>query len=364
MSSNWPNWLPIRKDLATLTPYGAPQVDAKVRLNTNENPYSLSNELQESLTDAIKRELADLNRYPDRDATKLRTDLADSLNDETGLTLDSSWIWAANGSNEIIQSILLAFEGAALGFEPSYSMHPLITKVVGKKWLSIARTANYEVTKNEIELAIRADEAKIVFLTTPNNPTGNLTDISLIEMLAKGLMSRGALLVVDEAYAEFSSQASAITILHKYPNLLVSRTMSKAFAFAGARLGYLVADPKVIQAIELVRLPYHLSSLTQAAARAALANRGALQVDVKRLSESRDQLAKALSDMGLTVYASDANFILFGGFNQSAEKLWRDLLDKGVLIRDVGLAGKLRVTIGTEEENRAFLVALRQSVRG
>ena len=364
MSSNWPNWLPIRKDLATLTPYGAPQVDAKVRLNTNENPYSLSNELQESLTDAIKRELADLNRYPDRDATKLRTDLADSLNDETGLTLDSSWIWAANGSNEIIQSILLAFEGAALGFEPSYSMHPLITKVVGKKWLSIARTANYEVTKNEIELAIRADEAKIVFLTTPNNPTGNLTDISLIEMLAKGLMSRGALLVVDEAYAEFSSQASAITILHKYPNLLVSRTMSKAFAFAGARLGYLVADPKVIQAIELVRLPYHLSSLTQAAARAALANRGALQVDVKRLSESRDQLAKALSDMGLTVYASDANFILFGGFNQSAEKLWRDLLDKGVRIRDVGLAGKLRVTIGTEEENRAFLVALRQSVRG
>ena len=364
MSSNWPNWLPIRKDLATLTPYGAPQVDAKVRLNTNENPYSLSNELQESLTDAIKRELADLNRYPDRDATKLRTDLADSLNDETGLTLDSSWIWAANGSNEIIQSILLAFEGAALGFEPSYSMHPLITKVVGKKWLSIARTANYEVTKNEIELAIRADEAKIVFLTTPNNPTGNLTDISLIEMLAKGLMSRGALLVVDEAYAEFSSQASAITILHKYPNLLVSRTMSKAFAFAGARLGYLVADRKAIEAIELVRLPYHLSSLTQAAARAALANRGALQIDVKRLSESRDQLAKALSDMGLTVYASDANFILFGGFNQSAEKLWRDLLDKGVLIRDVGLAGKLRVTIGTEEENRAFLVALRQSVRG
>lgn len=364
MSSNWPNWLPIRKDLATLTPYGAPQVDAKVRLNTNENPYSLSNELQASLTDAIKRELADLNRYPDRDAIKLRTDLADSLNDETGLTLDSSWIWAANGSNEIIQSILLAFEGAALGFEPSYSMHPLITKVVGKKWLSIARTANYEVTKNEIELAIRADEAKIVFLTTPNNPTGNLTDISLIEMLAKGLMSRGALLVVDEAYAEFSSQASAITILNKYPNLLVSRTMSKAFAFAGARLGYLVADPKVIQAIELVRLPYHLSSLTQAAARAALANRGALQVDVKRLSESRDQLAKALSDMGLTVYASDANFILFGGFNESAEKLWRDLLDKGVLIRDVGLAGKLRVTIGTEEENRAFLVALRQSVRG
>jgi histidinol-phosphate aminotransferase len=364
MSSNWPNWLPIRKDLATLTPYGAPQVDAKVRLNTNENPYSLSNELQASLTDAIKRELADLNRYPDRDAIKLRTDLADSLNDETGLTLDSSWIWAANGSNEIIQSILLAFEGAALGFEPSYSMHPLITKVVGKKWLSIARTAKYEVTKNEIELAIRADEAKIVFLTTPNNPTGNLTDISLIEMLAKGLMSRGALLVVDEAYAEFSSQASAITILNKYPNLLVSRTMSKAFAFAGARLGYLVADPKVIQAIELVRLPYHLSSLTQAAARAALANRGALQVDVKRLSESRDQLAKALSDMGLTVYASDANFILFGGFNESAEKLWRDLLDKGVLIRDVGLAGKLRVTIGTEEENRAFLVALRQSVRG
>lgn len=364
MSAKWPNWLPIRKDLATLSPYGAPQVNAKVRLNTNENPYSLSRELQESLTSAIKRELADLNRYPDRDAIKLRTDLANSLRDETGLTLEASSIWAANGSNEIIQSILLAFEGAALGFEPSYSMHPLITKVVGKNWVSIARTADYEVTKNEIELAIKSDDAKIVFLTTPNNPTGNSTDISLIEKLAGGLMSRGALLVVDEAYAEFSSQPSAITLLGSYPNILVSRTMSKAFAFAGARLGYLVADRKVIEAIELVRLPYHLSSLTQAAARAALANRGALQIDVKRLSESRDQLAKALGELGLTVYASDANFILFGGFRQSAEELWRNLLDKGVLIRDVGLAGKLRVTIGTEDENRAFLVALKQSVRG
>lgn len=364
MSANWPNWLPIRKDLAKLTPYGAPQVDAAVRLNTNENPYSLSWALQESLINEIKRELENLNRYPDRDALKLRSDLADSIIRETGFALDANWIWAANGSNEIIQSILLAFEGAVLGFEPSYSMHPLITKVVGKNWISIARTENYEITESEIDKAISFTEAKIIFLTTPNNPTGTSTSLTTITALAERLKARGALLVVDEAYAEFSAQPSAITLLGQYPNILVSRTMSKAFAFAGARLGYLVADPKVIEAIQLVRLPYHLSSITQAAARAAIANQGALQIDVKRLSESRDQLAKSLSELGLTVFASDANFILFGGFKEDSQRLWQTLLEKGVLIRDVGLPGKLRVTIGTDEENRRFLAALTESVRG
>lgn len=364
MSRNWPSWLPIRSDLASLSPYGAPQIDVGIRLNTNENPYSLSASLQSALSEAIANELSELNRYPDRDAVKLRTELANSISRETGFTVDANWIWAANGSNEIIQSILLAFDGAALGFEPSYSMHPLITKVVGKKWLTISRTENFEITESEIDSAIATTEAKIIFLTTPNNPTGTSTEISLLKRLAEGLKARGALLVVDEAYAEFSTKPSAITLLADYPNILASRTMSKAFAFAGARLGYLIANPGVIDAIQLVRLPYHLSSLTQAAARAALANQISLQVDVKKLSKARDQVAKELIGLGLTPFASDANFILFGGFKNNPQQLWKELLNKGVLIRDVGLPGKLRVTIGTDEENRAFLTALREIVRG
>jgi len=364
MSTNWPKWLPIRSDLAGLSPYGAPQLDVEVRLNTNENPYSLSEALQESLKSSIAEVLEDLNRYPDRDAISLREDLANSISRENEIKIDKECVWAANGSNEIIQSILLAFEGAALGFEPSYSMHPLITKVVGKKWIAISRDENYEIGENQISAASGQTEAKIVFITTPNNPTGTSTPIALISSLAERLMARGALLVVDEAYAEFSSQPSAISLIKDFPNILVSRTMSKAFAFAGARLGYLIADPKVISAIQLVRLPYHLSALTQAAARAAIANQDALKLDVKRLTESRNELATALVDMGLKVYSSDANFILFGGFESSSGELFRALLDKGVLIRDVGLEGKLRVTIGTAQENHAFLTALKESVRG
>lgn len=364
MSTNWPNWLPLHADLKELTPYGAPQVDSKVRLNTNENPYSLSEALQESLMKSITEILKDLNRYPDRDAVRLREDLANLICRENSVDLNRDWLWAANGSNEIIQSILLAFEGAALGFEPSYSMHPLISKVVGKKWISVARTENYEVTQSEIEAAANAVDARVIFLTTPNNPTGTSTSIELIAELAQRLLQRGALLVVDEAYAEFSSNNSAVTLTKEFPNLLVCRTMSKAFAFAGARVGYLIADPKVIAAIQLVRLPYHLSSLTQAAARSAIANQNSLTLDVKRLSKLRDELAQALSELGLKVFPSDANFILFGGFNESSAEVFQSLLEKGILIRDVGLPGKLRVTVGTAEENRAFLTALKESVRG
>lgn len=364
MTQSWPSWLPIRPDLSGLSPYGAPQIDVPTRLNTNENPYSLSDELQTSLNLAITKELENLNRYPDRDAKALRIDIARAMEIETGVRLNEDWIWAANGSNEIIQSILLAFEGAALGFEPSYSMHPLITKVVGKKWISIARDENFEIGKAEVDEALASSEAKIVFLTSPNNPTGTSTSIKQIEELAKSLLGNSALLVVDEAYGEFSREKSAVTLLSDCPNILVSRTMSKAFAFAGARLGYLIADPKVIAAIQLVRLPYHLSSLTQAAARAAIANQVTLKQDVKKLIEARETLISELRSLGLEVYPSDANFILFGGFNEPEAQLWRALLDKGVLIRDVGLSGTLRVTIGTPDENRVFLSALRERVRG
>lgn len=363
MTTNWPAWLPLRSELRELSPYGAPQLEVPVRLNTNENPYNLSDELQQALLAEISSCLKHLNRYPDRDAIALRQALANSINASLGTDVNLSSIWAANGSNEIIQTILLAFDGGALGFEPSYSMHPLISKVVGKKWISIPRDENFEIGDPQIERAISEIDAKIVFITTPNNPTGTPTSLELISKIASALTRRQGLVVVDEAYGEFSKNPSAITLIKSHPNVIVSRTMSKAFAFAGARLGYLIADPKIIEALQLVRLPYHLSSLTQAAALAAISKQVSLSKDVERLREAREEVANEIRSLGLKSYPSEANFLLFSGFVDSSKKLWEELLSRGVLVRDVGIPGHLRVTIGTRAENRAFLDALRQTTQ-
>lgn len=360
----WPAWLPLRADLADLSPYGAPQVDVPVRLNTNENPYSLSDELQSVLRDEISVSLRNLNRYPDRDALELRKALAKSIQTSTGTKLESSQIWVANGSNEIIQTVLLAFQGDAVGFEPSYSMHPLITRVVGKLWTSISRDSNFEVSETQIEEAIKTPNANIIFITTPNNPTGTTTSLEMISKLAASVIEQRVLVVIDEAYGEFSSLPSAVTLIERHPNILVSRTMSKAFAFAGARLGYLIAHPKVIDALQLVRLPYHLSTLTQAAALAAISQQNLLTKDIERLRQARQEVAAEISSLGLKTYPSEANFLLFTGFTKSSTALWKGLLERGVLIRDVGIPGHLRVTIGTRAENRAFLDALRELIRG
>ena len=357
-SANWPDWLPLRSDLASLSPYGAPQLDLPIKLNTNENPYPLDSQMQSHLLKGIQRHLEFLNRYPDRDATELRSALARFVNTSSGTSFDHRNIWAANGSNEILQSIALAFEGEALGFEPSYSMHPLICRVVGRKWNGVSRKADFSIDIENALQVIASQEIRLVFLTTPNNPTGTSINLRDIEILAKAAAKKKALIVVDEAYAEFSSAPSAVTLQVENPNLLVVRTMSKAFAFAGARVGYLVARPEVIDAMLLVRLPYHLSALTQAAALAATELSDELLANVGKIIKSREEVAQRLRELGLTVAPSDSNFLLFSGFNATADQLWRDLVEQGVLIRDVGIPGYLRVTIGTEQENGKFIDSL------
>lgn len=358
--SNWPNWLPLRDQLKPLTPYGAPQVAASARLNTNENPYGPSRELAAAIAKRVGEVAENLNRYPDRDAVTLRKGLASYLKKQCGIDLGYENIWAANGSNEILQSIFLAFGSAsAIGFVPSYSMHPLIGKVANVNWIDGERNSDFTLN---LEMALKQiNELKpaLTFITTPNNPTGTAISITEIAELAKAAAEVNGLLIVDEAYAEFSKESSAITLISKYPNILVSRTMSKAFAFAGARLGYLAADKVVIDALQLVRLPYHLSAITQAAAEVALDFQDELLAEVAKLAKDRDVLAAALTDLGLKVIPSDANFILFTGFKQSSHELWEKLLAEGVLIRDVGLAGYLRVTIGNDAENQQFLSALK-----
>ena len=360
-AKQWPLWLPLREDLTSLSPYGAPQVPAEATLNTNENPYAPSPELAQAIADRVHRVATTLNRYPDRDAIALRTALGKFINSLSGTNFAADSIWAANGSNEIIQSLFMAFgDRGALGFTPSYSMHPLIAKVIGVTWQDGGRRADFTLDTAKAISEIASKKPALTFVTTPNNPTGTLLKIDEIEELAKATALVGGLLVVDEAYAEFSSEPSAVTLIDKYPNLVVIRTMSKAFAFAGARVGYLVANSEVIDAMYLVRLPYHLSAITQAAAEVALEYQGELLGTVATLIESRKKVVTALVDMGLEVAPSRATFIIFSGFNLEPAQIWRQLLDRGVLIRDVGLLGHLRMTIGNEAENQKFISALKE----
>jgi histidinol-phosphate aminotransferase len=347
--------LPIRDDLRGKSPYGAPQLDVAVRLNTNENSYPLPDEVVDAIGKAVQAELRDLNRYPDRDAVALRTDLADYL----GHGLSTANLWAANGSNEVQQQLLQAFAGpgrTALGFGPSYSMHPLLAAGTGTRWIGALRDPDFGLTPSAAVAQIAAHEPDLVFLCSPNNPTGTALDPAVVDA---ALSAAKGMVVVDEAYAEFGrpGMPSALALLPAHPRLVVSRTMSKAFGFAGGRLGYLAADPAVVDAVQLVRLPYHLSSLTQAAARAALSQRDALLATVDAIKEQRDRIVSTLRSRGVRVADSDANFVLFqvGGDQQVA---WRALLDRGVLVRDVGLAGWLRVTAGTPAETSAFLAAV------
>ena len=360
---SWPNWLPLRETLRPMSPYGAPQVPAQASLNTNENPYSPSPALQKAITDAVASVAADLNRYPDRDATVLRTKLASYINELSGTKFSADNIWAANGSNEIIQSIFLAFAGGpVLGFTPSYSMHPLIAKVTGAAWIDGKRNADFSLNAVDAVEEIEKVKPTLTFITTPNNPTGGAVTINEIQKLADACKAVGGLLVVDEAYAEFSQETSAVTLIANNPHVIVIRTMSKAFAFAGARVGYLVSDVAVKDAMMIVRLPYHLSALTQAAAQVAIDHRAELLGGVATIIAARESVVQALHDMGLTTITSSANFVLFTGFKQEAPQLWAALLEKGVLIRDVGLSGYLRVTIGNEAENTLFLSALKELI--
>ena len=360
---SWPTWLPLRDSLRPMSPYGAPQVPARASLNTNENPYSPSPALQKAIADAVAQVASDLNRYPDRDATVLRTKLADYINEQSGTKFSADNVWVANGSNEIIQSIFLAFaQGPVLGFTPSYSMHPLIAKVTGSQWIDGKRNKAFSLNAAEAVSEIQKHKPTLTFITTPNNPTGGAVSIETIQMLADAAKSVGGLLVVDEAYAEFSQEISAVTLISNNPHVVVIRTMSKAFAFAGARVGYLVSDVSVKDAMMIVRLPYHLSALTQAAAQVAIDHRAELLGGVSTLIKARAHVVQALHDMGLTTIPSSANFVLFTGFKQDAPQLWASMLEKGVLIRDVGLSGYLRVTIGNEAENNLFISALKELI--
>ncbi|MBO0831873.1 MAG: histidinol-phosphate transaminase [Actinobacteria bacterium] len=343
--------LPIRADLAGRRPYGAPQLDVPVRLNTNENPYPPPAGLVADITAAVTAAATGLNRYPDRDVLALREALAGYL----GHGLTGAHTWAANGSNEIILQLLHAFGGpgrSALGFEPSYSMHSTIAQTSATQWIAVQRPEDFRLDAGQAAEVVRRQQPDVVFVTSPNNPTGTATPLEVVEAVCA---AAPGMVAVDEAYAEFARDpaATALTLLPRYPRLVVIRTMSKAFALAGARLGYLAADPAVVEALQLVRLPYHLSAVSQAIALTALRHTDELLSSVAAIRSERDRLVTDLRAIGLQAADSDTNFVLFGRF-ADRHAIWQALLDRGVLIREVGPPDWLRVTVGTPAETTLF----------
>jgi histidinol-phosphate aminotransferase len=355
-----PGGLPLREDLVGRTPYGAPQLDVAVRLNVNENPYGPSEELAAAIGTAVSDAARTLNRYPDREALALREALAGYLGDREGHVTDPTRVWAANGSNEVMLQLFQAFGGpgrTALGFAPTYSMYPDYCRDTFTRWVTAPREKDFSLDPEVAVDAVRDLRPAIVVLTSPNNPTGTALPMETLRAVcgvAPGLV------VVDEAYAEFRRPGtpSALELLADQPRLVVTRTMSKAFALAGARIGYLTAAPEVVDAVRLVRLPYHLSSVTQAVGRAALAHAEELQAPLARLREERDALLAWLREKGVDHADSDANFVLFGTF-ADRHAAWEGLLAHGVLVRETGPEGWLRVSVGTPEEMAAFRTALR-----
>lgn len=354
---------PVRDDLVGVASYGAPQLDVPARLNVNENPFAVPEELARAMGEAVAAAAVGLNRYPDRDAERLRAALADYVAEESGVQVPVGQVWAANGSNEVMHHLFLAFGGPgrlAISFDPTYSMYPEYARDTFTEYATFARRDDFTVDAMEAVEEVLHRRPALVLLTSPNNPTGTALPLGDVRAIATAAMRTGSMVVVDEAYAEFRHDGvpSACTLLGEFPNLVVTRTMSKAFALAGARLGYaLVADPRVVDALKVVRLPYHLSAVTQAVALTALAHADVLQAQVALLRRERDDLVAWLEAQGFTVTPTEANFVLFGMFDDR-DAVWRGLLDRGVLIRQTGPEGWLRVSVGTPQENAMFRTAL------
>ena len=377
----------LRPDLVGRTAYGAPQLDVPTPLNTNENSYAVPQAVVEAIVSAVAEIAPGLNRYPDREFVLLREHLATYLTRTSGVAVTTEQVWAGNGSNEVLLHLLQAFGGIgriALGFTPTYSMHSIITRTTGTTWVDGLRGVEglhgagprgdglpgdglrgvdggrpFALDAASAVAQVKAHEPNIVFLCSPNNPTGTALGLDVVRAVHDA--APRAIIVVDEAYAEFAraGTASALTLLEGRDRLVVTRTMSKAFALAGGRLGYLAASPELTECLRLVRLPYHLSTTTQAVARAALTHAGSLLATVEVIKEQRDRIVSGLLEMGLAPVPSDANFVLFGGLADE-RATWQALVDQGILVRDVGLAHYLRVTAGTPRETETFLEAMRR----
>lgn len=346
---------PVRDDLAELSGYHSPQVDVAVRLNTNESPEPPPEGFRSAMAAKV-REL-DWNRYPDRDATELRSRLA--LHHGVGIEN----IFVANGSNEVLQTVLLAWGGpgrSTLTFEPTYAMHGQIARVTGTRLVEVERESDFTIDRERADQALAENTPIVTFLCSPNNPTGLVEPRDFVESMLETVRPFG-LLVVDEAYAQFSDW-SALELFDADAPLIITRTFSKTWAMAAARLGYLIAPAWVVERLGTAILPYHLDAVSQAAGAVALDFEDEMRARVARLVEQRGAIQAGLGSLGVEFWPSQSNFVLFRPPGGTGEQVWQRLVDAGVLVRNCAtwprLEGCLRVTVGTDAENRAFLEAL------
>ncbi len=346
-----------RDDLRVLEGYHSVQIDVDVRLNTNESPLPPP----AAWRDALAAELPTVawNRYPDREATRLRAAIADLHG------VPPEMVFVANGSNEVLQSILLAYAGhgrTVATFEPSYQMHGQIARVVGARVVEGERGPDFTLDPAEMARVVAEHAPHVTFLTSPNNPTGLVEPLDRI----RELVELGAgLVVADEAYAQFAEH-SAIDLVDDECPLVVTRTFSKTWSMAAVRLGYAIAPTWCVRELEKVVLPYHLDAAKQLAGRLALRYVDEMNERVRSIVAERERVSAGLRRLPLDVFPSGANFVLFRPVARDGRAVWQELVDRSILIRDCSgwprLAGCLRVTIGTRAENDAFLDALTEIV--
>jgi histidinol-phosphate aminotransferase len=347
-----------REDLGLREGYHSPQVEVSVRLNTNESPLPPPAAWLEELTKEL-REIP-FNRYPDRNATGLREAIARFHG------VEPAQVFCANGSNEVLQSICLAYGGpgrSAAVFEPTYALHSHIAHLTGTAIVEGHRRADFSLDLDEVREVLGEKRPALTFLCSPNNPTGMSENLTTVESV---LGAAPGLLIVDEAYGQFADW-SAVDLVDDSRPLVVSRTFSKTWSMAAARLGYLLGPAGVVATLERVALPYHLDAMKQAAGRLALEFAPEMEERVGLIVRERQRVTSALERLGVTTWPSQSNFVLFRPGRRKGSEVWQGLLDRSVLVRDTsswpGLADCLRVTIGTPAENDAFLSALEEVLR-
>jgi len=353
----------VRDDLNAMDSYHSPQVEVDVRLNTNEAPFPPPEEFERAFLQEVKR--VSWNRYPDRLALSLREDLAELHQ------VEPEQVFVANGSNEVLQTLCLTFGGygrTALTFEPTYAMYGQIARVAQCRVAEVQRNESFQISLDVLERAIELEKPDLMFLCSPNNPTGTPESLEVIEA-SLGLSS--GVVLVDEAYGQFAD-FTALDLLRAQnasESLVVTRTFSKTWSMAGVRLGYCVAPPWMFEEFQKVVMPYHLDAVKQVAGRVALRFHDQMETRVAQISDERRRVSEAMTQLGVEVWPSQANFILFGTSpcDLSGDEVWKRLLDSSVLVRNCsswpGLKDCLRVTLGTQQENTIFLEALQEALQ-
>jgi histidinol-phosphate aminotransferase len=343
----------VRADLRSLEGYHSPQVEVRVRLNTNESPMPPPAAWRDAFAAEISR--VEWHRYPDRAATALREAIA------AWHEVDPAQVFAANGSNEVLQTLLLAYGGAGrtvVTFEPTYQLHAHIARITGARVVEGERAADFTLDPAELRRVIETEQPHVAFLCSPNNPTGRVEPRQRVEEL---LHLAPGLVVVDEAYAQFADW-SALELVDESQALCVVRTFSKTWSMAAARLGYLVGPTWLVAELDKVALPYHLDTAKQIAGTLALRYVDDMDERVHQIVSERDRISAAMAALDVDVFPSGANFVLFRPRTRTGRSVWEGLLERDVLVRDCSswprLDDCLRVTVGTLDENEAFLAAL------